>query len=135
MENSSGKRSQLEKILEAGKLRVRGSVAENWRPSTPSACTIRIPLVAPFKGTTSARMSRGRRSVAKTRCGGDEGPGSWPWLDDISAAIGWLGQVPPVTPNLTAHRASPNCPTTAPSITHWQETDRPDNNIPDRQTP
>lgn len=59
MENSSGKRSQLEKILEAGKLMVRGSVAENWSPSTPSACTIRIPLVAPFIGTASARMSRG----------------------------------------------------------------------------
>lgn len=65
MENSSGKRSHLKKNLDAGKLRAWGVAAWSLRPRDPCTCTTLTPSGVPCDGTASARMSRGRRSVAK----------------------------------------------------------------------
>ena len=65
MENSSGKRSHLKKILEAGKLRARGVAAESWSPRAPWTCITLTPTAEPSGGTASASTSRGRRSVSR----------------------------------------------------------------------
>ena len=70
MENSSGKRSHLKKILEAGKLRAWGAAAESWSPRAPWTCITLTPTAEPSGGTASASTSRGRRSVSrKSRVG------------------------------------------------------------------
>lgn len=51
------------KIRDAGKLRKRGRIVENWNPRAPCIWIIRIPLFTPFIGITSERISRGRRST------------------------------------------------------------------------